>query len=151
MNTTTKPAAERARDRRERRVELQALVQEQLMTRWRATVGWLLIAAGAVAVLAAWYQVRDLPDVALQIPYLVSGGLGGALFMALGGALLLSQDFRDDKETIRDLAVKMEELEEIIVEQAEIVGEAVAILSAASGSRGNGAKSRAATNAGSRR
>ena len=131
MDTTTKPAAERARDRRERRVELQALVQEQLMSRWRATVGWLCIAAGALAVLAAWYQVRDLPDVALQIPYLVSGGLGGALFMGLGGALLLSQDFRDDKETIRDLATKVDELEEILVAQAEIVGEAVAILSAA--------------------
>ena len=151
MDTTTKLAAERARDRRERRVELQALVQEQLMTRWRATVGWLLIVAGAVAVLAAWYQVRDLPDVALQIPYLVSGGLGGALFMALGGALLLSQDFRDDKETIRDLAIKVEELEEIIVEQAEIVGEAVAILSAASSGLSNGTKSRSATKAGSRR
>lgn len=137
------PGAERhRRDRRRQRLELQALVQEQLMHRWRAGGGWLLIAAGALAVFLAWFQVRDLPDVALQIPYLVSGGIGGALFMGLGGALLLSQDFSDDKEAMEELRERIDDLEDVIVTQAEIVGQAVAILDASKGSNGTAEKKR---------
>lgn len=142
MNGTTNPATDHA-ERAARRLELRALVQEQLMTRWRATLGWVLIGLGVLAVAVAWYQVRDLPDVALQMPYLISGGLGGALVMALGGALLLSQDFRDDKEVVAALSAKVEELEEVVVRQAEIMGEAVELLAGAARTKGNGARSAA--------
>ncbi|MGH9001199.1 MAG: hypothetical protein ACRDY7_17615, partial [Acidimicrobiia bacterium] len=60
-------------DRREQQAQLQALVQEQLLRRWRAVLAWVLMVAGGVAVLVAWYQVRDLPEVFLQMPYLISG------------------------------------------------------------------------------
>ena len=126
-------------DRREQRAQLQAMVQEQMMTRWRATLGWVLVLAGGLAVLLAWWQVRDLPDVALQMPYLISGGLGGALLMALGGALMLSQDFRDDKERMSALEDRIGELEGVVVRQAELVGRAVELLTpTTNGRRGAG-------------
>jgi hypothetical protein len=120
-----------ATDRREQQAQLQALVQEQLFRRWRAVVAWILMAAGGVAILVAWYQVRDLPEVFLQMPYLISGGVGGATLIGLGAALLITQDFRDDKQRLISLERKIAELEDVVVAQAEIIGEAIAILSAA--------------------
>jgi hypothetical protein len=120
-----------AADRREQQAQLQALVQEQLFRRWRAVLGWILMLAGGVAILFAWYQVRDLPEVFLQMPYLISGGVGGAALIGLGAALLITQDFRDDKQRLLALERKISELEDVVVTQAEIIGEAIAILSAA--------------------
>ena len=99
--------------------------------RWQATLGWVLVAAGAIAIAVAWWQVRDLPNIALQMPYLISGGLGGAVLMGFGGTLLVAQDFRDERIRIRALESKIGELEDVVVTQAEIMGEAIAILSAA--------------------
>jgi hypothetical protein len=120
-----------ATDRREQQAQLQALVQEQLFVRWRAVLAWILMAAGGVAILVGWYQVRDLDQVFLQMPYLISGGVGGAVLIGLGAALLITQDFRDDKQRLLSLERKISELEEVVVTQAEIIGEAIAILSAA--------------------
>ena len=120
-----------AADRREQQAQLQALVQEQLFRRWRAVLGWILMLAGGMAILFAWYQVRDLPEVFLQMPYLISGGVGGAALIGLGAALLITQDFRDDKQRLLALESKISELEDVVVTQAEIIGEAIAILSAA--------------------
>ena len=120
-----------AADRREQQAQLQALVQDQLFRRWRAVVAWILMAAGGLAILVGWYQVRDLPEVFLQMPYLISGGVGGAVLVGLGAALLITQDFRDDKQRLSALETKISELEDVVVTQAEIIGEAIAILSAA--------------------
>ena len=120
-----------AADRREQQAQLQALVQEQLFRRWRAVLGWILMLAGGLAILFAWYQVRDLAEVFLQMPYLISGGVGGAVLIGLGAALMITQDFRDDKQRLSALELKISELEDVVVTQAEIIGEAIAILSAA--------------------
>ena len=118
-------------DRREQQAELQALLQETLFRRWRAVLAWVLMAAGGIAILVAWYQVRDLDEVFLQMPYLISGGVGGAMLIGLGAALLITQDFRDDKQRLESLERKIAEMEDVVVTQAEIIGEAIAILSAA--------------------
>ena len=101
-----------AADRREQQAQLQALVQEQLFRRWRAVLAWILMAAGGVAILIGWYQVRDLPEVFLQMPYLISGGVGGAVLIGLGAALLITQDFRDDKQRLLSLERKISEMED---------------------------------------
>jgi hypothetical protein len=106
-------------------------VQAAVVRRWQATLGWVLVVAGAIAIAVAWWEVRDLPNIALQVPYLISGGLGGAVLMGFGGTLLIAQDFRDERTRIRSLESKIGELEDVVVTQAEIMGEAIAILSAA--------------------
>jgi hypothetical protein len=106
-------------------------LQAAMKLRWQATLGWALVVAGAIAIAIAWWQVRDLPNIALQMPYLISGGLGGAVLLGFGGTLLVAQDFRDERVRIRALESKIGELEDVVVTQAEIMGEAIAILSAA--------------------
>ena len=107
-----------AADRREQQAQLQALVQEQLFRRWRAVLGWILMLAGGLAILFAWYQVRDLAEVFLQMPYLISGGVGGAVLIGLGAALMITQDFRDDKQRLSALELKISELEDVVVSRA---------------------------------
>jgi hypothetical protein len=106
-------------------------IQAAMKRRWQATLGWVLVVAGAIAIAVAWWQVRDLPNIALQMPYLISGGLGGTVLMGFGGTLLIAQDFRDERARISSLESKIIELEDVVVTQAEIMGEAIAILSAA--------------------
>lgn len=125
------PMTVAAADRREQQAQLQALVQDTLFKRWRAVLAWVLMVLGGLAILVSWYQVRDLPEVFLQMPYLISGGVGGAVLIGLGAALLITQDFRDDKQRLSSLERKIAELEDVVVTQAEIMGEAIAILSAA--------------------
>lgn len=55
---------------------------------WKAVAGALLGLAGAIAIVTAWFRVRDLLEVADQVPILVSGGLGG-LALIVGGVWLL--------------------------------------------------------------
>src|SRR2546423_15169943 len=86
--------------------------------------------AGGAAILVAWYQVHDLAEVVLPIPDKISGGVGGAVLIGLGAALLITQDFRDDKQRLTELERKISEMEDVVLTQAEIIGEAIAILSA---------------------
>ena len=55
---------------------------------WKVIAGSLLALGGAIAIIAAWFRVRDLLEVADQVPLLVSGGIGG-LALILGGIWLL--------------------------------------------------------------
>jgi hypothetical protein len=51
-------------------------------------------AVGVVAVLVGYLGVRNESDVALQIPYLLSGGLGGLALVGLGALGLLQYQLR---------------------------------------------------------
>ena len=46
-------------------------------------------------------------------------------------ALLITQDFRDDKQRLSDLERKISEMEDVLLTQADLIGEAIAILSSA--------------------
>lgn len=67
-----------------------------LQLHWDRVTGWCAIAAGAVALLVGWIGASGTPYPAGQLPYLLSGGLGGIFLLGLGGTLLLSADLRDE-------------------------------------------------------
>ncbi len=46
-----------------------------------------VVVAGFALLAFAWYRAADEPDVAVQIPYVVSGGLGGLALIAVGAVL----------------------------------------------------------------
>ena len=63
---------------------------------WDRLSAAILIAVGAVAVVLGWIGVSgaDLPS--KQLPYLVSGGIGGLYILGVAAVLWLSGDLRDE-------------------------------------------------------
>ena len=63
----------------------------ELLSRVGWAVGWACVAAGAVLIVLAYLGASRQSIVAKQIPYLVSGGLGGLAFVSVGAALLIAE------------------------------------------------------------
>jgi hypothetical protein len=57
---------------------------------------WVAIALGALVLYLGWDGASDTAYPAEQLPYIISGGIGGALLVALGATLLISADLRDE-------------------------------------------------------
>ncbi|MGH9137977.1 MAG: hypothetical protein ACRD0G_13175, partial [Acidimicrobiales bacterium] len=51
---------------------------------------------GAVFIVLGWVGVHDKVYVAQQIPYIVSGGLGGLFLLGVAATLWISADLRDE-------------------------------------------------------
>jgi hypothetical protein len=54
------------------------------------------VIAGALAIVLGWNGVSEEPLTAQQIPYVISGGVGGLFLLGLGAMLWLSADLRDE-------------------------------------------------------
>ena len=63
-----------------------------------AAIGCTVV--GALFLLFGWVGVSGKAFVAEQIPYVISGGIGGLLFIAVGATLWLSADLRDEWRTL---------------------------------------------------
>jgi hypothetical protein len=67
-----------------------------LRAEWDRSVAVVATIAGAVILLVGWVGVSGHAYVASQMPYIISGGVGGLFFLAVGGTLWLSADLRDE-------------------------------------------------------
>ena len=72
-------------------------------------LAWVAIAAGALGLLLGWLGVSREVLPAAQIPYIVSGGLGGVFLLGLGAVLWLSADLHDEWRQLRELNVRLGE------------------------------------------
>lgn len=63
---------------------------------WDRAAGWAAIAAGGVVLLVGWFGLSGTAFPAEQIPYLMSGGIGGLFLLGVGAVLVLSADLRDE-------------------------------------------------------
>jgi hypothetical protein len=59
-------------------------------------LGWILIGAGALLMLLGYLGVSREAQPGKQIPYLVSGGIGGMFLAVLGAYFLGTQELRRD-------------------------------------------------------
>jgi hypothetical protein len=67
-----------------------------LALQWDRVAAWAAVLAGAVALIIGWFGVSGTAYQSEQIPYIVSGGIGGLFLLGLGGMLWLSADMRDE-------------------------------------------------------
>lgn len=77
---------------------------------WDRCLGWAGIALGVVFLILGWVGVSGTGYTAAQIPYVVSGGLGGIVCVATGSILLLSADLQDDWRKLDALEAKLDRL-----------------------------------------
>ena len=63
---------------------------------WDRVAAWVLICLGGLAVVLGWLGVRSEALTQKQIPYIISGGIGGLLLVTVGAMLWLSADLRDE-------------------------------------------------------
>ncbi|MDV6014601.1 hypothetical protein [Haloechinothrix sp. LS1_15] len=71
-----------------------------LVTKLRSQWDRLLAVATAIAaagtLVAGWFGVSGTPYPAEQLPYLISGGVGGLFLLGISAALWLSADLQDE-------------------------------------------------------
>lgn len=62
---------------------------------------------GVLALVLGWVGASGTEFVAKQVPYIVSGGLGGLVLLMVGGTLWLSADFRDEWRALDRLEARL--------------------------------------------
>jgi hypothetical protein len=70
---------------------------------WDRAAAVTAVAVGALALLVGWVRISGELYPAAQLPYILSGGLGGLFLLGLGSTLWLSADLRDEWRELRRL------------------------------------------------
>ena len=78
-----------------------------LRNQWDRVAAWILIALGALLLLIGWLGVSDALLPTEQMPYIVSGGLGGICLVGVGVMLWLSADLRDEWSELHEIARRL--------------------------------------------
>jgi hypothetical protein len=69
-----------------------------------------LVIIGAVALIVGWLGVSGTGLAAAQIPYLVSGGLGGVVLIVMGCTTWVSADLHDEWRRLDAIEERLEQL-----------------------------------------
>ena len=78
-----------------------------LKANWDRALAVALVALGGLALLLGWLGIDDALYPGQQIPYVLSGGIGGLFAVALGAVLWLSADLRDEWRKLDDIDQKL--------------------------------------------
>lgn len=85
----------------------------------RPWLGWILVGVGAILMLAGYLGVSREALPAKQIPYLVSGGIGGMFFAVLGAYFLGTQALRDDSGRLDRLEQMVQDLHQVLLRRPD--------------------------------
>lgn len=65
---------------------------------------------GAGALVVGWLGTNDSIYTVQQVPYLISGGMGGLFLLGLGSTIWVSEDLRDQSAEVADLAARVDRI-----------------------------------------
>lgn len=74
-----------------RQPDLARLLRQQ----WDRALAAVAVLIGALSLMLGWIGISGTPYPAAQLPYIISGGLGGLFLLGLGATLWLSADLRE--------------------------------------------------------
>jgi hypothetical protein len=63
---------------------------------WDRVGAWVCIGGGVIVLFAGWIGISSKVYPGEELPYILSGGIGGVFLLGLGGMLWLSADLRDE-------------------------------------------------------
>jgi hypothetical protein len=104
---------------------------------WDRALAILLTGVGAIALIVGWAGVSDAIVPAQQLPYIISGGIGGLFVLGVAAALWISADLHDEWR-------KLDRLEDLLRNDPVTVVDDARPTEHASRPQGNGASSRPA-------
>lgn len=70
----------------------------------------VLAAVGVIAIIVGWFGVSRTGLAAEQIPYVISGGIGGIALIALGCTAWMSADLQDEWRRLDALEERLQDL-----------------------------------------
>ena len=86
-----------------------------LQLEWDRTAALVSVVLGGLVLVVGWFGASGTLDPGVQLPYIMSGGVGGVFFLGLGATLWLSSDLRDEwckldaiDERLRELGERAE-------------------------------------------
>ena len=79
---------------------------------WRQALGGLLILAGGIVLAVAWVGISGEAESYKQLPYFLSGGLGGGALVALGIVCLVAYEHFCDRRSMANLEDHLRYLED---------------------------------------
>lgn len=77
---------------------------------WRQAVGGALVVLGMFGIIIAWFGVSGTLDPGEQMPYISSGGFGGAALIAVGVTLLISFEHARDRDALAQVLDELDDL-----------------------------------------
>jgi hypothetical protein len=96
----------------------------RVLWRWvgkasRPWIGWVFVGVGALLILLGWIGVSGEAIVAKQIPYVVSGGIGGVLLAVIGAYFLGTEELRKDGGRLDRLEQMVEQLHAALLDRPD--------------------------------
>jgi hypothetical protein len=85
----------------------------------RPVVGWVLTAIGLLAIFLGWFGISGQSLVAKQLPFLISGGIGGIALVAIGAVILGTEDLRNDSGRLDRLEKQIAQLHAVLLARAD--------------------------------
>lgn len=85
-----------------------------LTSDWRRTAAWGAIALGVVLLAFGWFGLSGETIVAKQLPYFLSGGVGGLAAIGAGIGLLIAGDIRADRARLGALESQVLEVRDLL-------------------------------------
>jgi hypothetical protein len=104
----------------------------------QAIIGIGLMAVGLVALLITWVQIKDINNIAAQIPYVASGGLLGVALAVIGSVALFSgaKTASADAVTTEELAAQVADLQQQLKWTGDAIEQIADYLNELAGQRG---------------
>jgi hypothetical protein len=85
----------------------------------RPVVGWVLTGVGLLAIFLGWFGLSGQALVAKQLPFLISGGIGGIALVAIGAVILGTEDLRKDSGRLDRLEKQIAQLHAVLLARAD--------------------------------
>ena len=100
------------------------LPDRDLFWRWvwksvRPVLGWVFVGIGLLAILIGWIGISGQAVVAKQLPYLISGGIGGMALVGIGAVFLATEDIRRDSGRLDRLEAMAYELHAVLLARTD--------------------------------
>ena len=79
-----------------------------LRAEWDRVAGWTAVVLAVLALLLGYHGVSESLSTGRQLAYIISGGVGGLILVAVGVTLLISADLHDEWRKLDEIAAAVQ-------------------------------------------